>query len=96
MIDVINAGSGNEHREPRQVSPRGAAAQFDFGFATGLMVKDVRLALDEMKSLGLSMEVAEAVGRLWEVVISDMGASRISPRRSSRSKRPRVCRRRQS
>jgi hypothetical protein len=27
-----------------------------------------------MKALGLSMEVAEAVGRLWEVVIRDMGA----------------------
>ena len=47
---------------------------FDFGFATGLMVKDVRLCLEEMKALGLSMEVAEAVGRLWEVVIRDMGA----------------------
>ena len=47
---------------------------FDFGFATGLMVKDVRLALEEMKSLGLSMEVAEAVGRLWEVIIRDEGA----------------------
>ena len=46
---------------------------FDVGFATGLMVKDVRLALEEMKQLGLSMEVAEAVGRLWEVVIRDMG-----------------------
>jgi hypothetical protein len=38
------------------------------------MVKDVRLALEEMKSLGLSMEVAEAVGRLWEVIIRDEGA----------------------
>jgi hypothetical protein len=46
---------------------------FDFGFATGLMVKDVRLCLEEMKALGLSMEVAEAVGRLWEVVIREMG-----------------------
>jgi hypothetical protein len=27
-----------------------------------------------MKSLGLSMAVAEAVGRLWEVVIRDEGA----------------------
>ena len=54
---------------PRSVLPR----TFDFGFATGLMVKDVRLCLEEMKSLGLSMEVAEAVGRLWEVVIRDMG-----------------------
>ena len=74
MIDVINAGSGmntaSRDKFPRAVLPR----TFDFGFATGLMVKDVRLALDEMKSLGLSMEVAEAVGRLWEVVIRDMGA----------------------
>ena len=73
MIDVINAGSGmntaSRDKFPRAVLPR----SFDFGFATGLMVKDVRLALEEMKQLGLSMEVAEAVGRLWEVVIRDMG-----------------------
>jgi 3-hydroxyisobutyrate dehydrogenase-like beta-hydroxyacid dehydrogenase len=74
MIDVINSGSGmntaSRDKFPRAVLPR----SFDFGFATGLMVKDVRLALEEMKSLGLKMEVAEAVGRLWEVVIRDMGA----------------------
>jgi 3-hydroxyisobutyrate dehydrogenase-like beta-hydroxyacid dehydrogenase len=74
MIDVINAGSGmntaSRDKFPRAVLPR----SFDFGFATGLMVKDVRLCLEEMRSLGLSMEVAEAVGRLWEVVIRDMGA----------------------
>src|SRR5260370_1403219 len=74
MIDVINAGSGlntaSRDKFPRAVLPR----SFDFGFATGLMVKDVRLALEEMKSLGLSMEVAEAVGRLWEVIIRDQGA----------------------
>src|SRR6202158_1522208 len=74
MVDVLNSGSGmntaSRDKFPRAILPR----SFDFGFATGLMVKDVRLALDEMKSLGLSMEVAEAVGRLWEVVIRDMGA----------------------
>jgi 3-hydroxyisobutyrate dehydrogenase-like beta-hydroxyacid dehydrogenase len=46
---------------------------FDYGFTTELMVKDVRLCLEEMRSLGLSMEVAEAIGRFWEVVIRDMG-----------------------
>ena len=74
MIDVINAGSGmstaSRDKFPRSVLPR----SFDFGFATGLMVKDVRLCLEEMKSLGLSMEVAEAVARLWETVIRDQGA----------------------
>jgi 3-hydroxyisobutyrate dehydrogenase-like beta-hydroxyacid dehydrogenase len=74
MIDVINSGSGmntaSRDKFPRSILPR----TFDFGFATGLMVKDVRLCLEEAKSLGLSMEVAEAVGRLWEVVIREMGA----------------------
>jgi 3-hydroxyisobutyrate dehydrogenase-like beta-hydroxyacid dehydrogenase len=37
------------------------------------MVKDVRLYLDEAKTLDVSMEVAEAVGRLWEVVINELG-----------------------
>jgi len=74
MIDVINAGSGmntaSRDKFPRSVLPR----SFDFGFATGLMVKDVRLCLEEMRGMGLSMEVAEAVGRLWETVIREMGA----------------------
>src|ERR1700742_246765 len=74
MIDVINAGSGmntaSRDKFPRSILPR----TFDFGFATGLMVKDVRLCLEEAKALGMSMKVAEAVGRLWEVVIREMGA----------------------
>lgn len=73
MIDVINSGSGmntaSRDKFPRAILPR----SFDYGFATGLMVKDVRLALEEMKSLGLSMEVAEAVGRLWETLIRENG-----------------------
>jgi 3-hydroxyisobutyrate dehydrogenase-like beta-hydroxyacid dehydrogenase len=74
MIDVINSGSGmntaSRDKFPRAILPR----TFDFGFATGLMVKDVRLCLEEAKALGMSMEVAEAVGRLWEVVIRETGA----------------------
>lgn len=74
MIDVINAGSGlntaSRDKFPKSVLPR----TFDFGFATGLMVKDVRLCLEEAKSLGLSLDVVEAVGKLWEKVIAEMGA----------------------
>jgi 3-hydroxyisobutyrate dehydrogenase-like beta-hydroxyacid dehydrogenase len=74
MIDVINSGSGmntaSRDKFPRSILPR----TFDFGFATGLMVKDVRLALEEMKALGLNMDVAEAVARVWEVVLRDEGA----------------------
>ena len=66
----LGLNTASRDKFPRSILPR----SFDFGFATGLMVKDVRLCLEEMKALGLSMEVAEAVGRLWEVVIREMGA----------------------
>jgi 3-hydroxyisobutyrate dehydrogenase-like beta-hydroxyacid dehydrogenase len=73
MIDVLNAGSGgtsaSRDKFPRAIRPR----TFDYGFATGLMVKDVGLYLDEAKALGVSAEVAEAVGRLWELAMRDQG-----------------------
>lgn len=73
MIDVLNAGSGatNASRDkfPRSILPR----TFDYGFSTGLMVKDVRLYIEEAKALGVSMEVAEAVARLWESVNRELG-----------------------
>jgi 3-hydroxyisobutyrate dehydrogenase-like beta-hydroxyacid dehydrogenase len=73
MIDVLNAGSGatNASRDkfPRSILPR----TFDYGFATGLMVKDVRLYVEEAKTLGVPMEIAEAVARVWELVVRDLG-----------------------
>jgi 3-hydroxyisobutyrate dehydrogenase-like beta-hydroxyacid dehydrogenase len=74
MIDALNAGSGatsaSRDKFPRAILPR----TFDYGFATGLMVKDVRLYLDEAKALGVPVEVAEAVGRIWETAMYDEGA----------------------
>ena len=37
------------------------------------MVKDVRLYLDEAKELGVPVDVAEAIGRLWEATARDEG-----------------------
>lgn len=74
MLDVLNAGSGGTHASrdkfPRAVLPR----TFDYGFATGLMVKDVRLYRDEAQSLGLPMQLADAVADLWESTLQDQGA----------------------
>jgi 3-hydroxyisobutyrate dehydrogenase-like beta-hydroxyacid dehydrogenase len=73
MIEVLNAGSGatsaSRDKFPRAILPR----SFDYGFATGLMVKDVRLYLDEAEALGVPIEVAETVGRLWEAAQADQG-----------------------
>lgn len=74
MIEVLNAGSGatsaSRDKFPRAILPR----TFDYGFATGLMVKDVRLYLAEARALGVPAEVAETTGRVWEAVARDEGA----------------------
>ena len=73
MIDVLNAGSGatsaSRDKFPRAILPR----TFDYGFATGLMVKDVRLYLDEAKALGVPTDVAETIAVLWENAARDQG-----------------------
>ncbi|WP_067887565.1 NAD(P)-dependent oxidoreductase [Nocardia vaccinii] len=73
MLDVLNAGSGATHASrdkfPQSVLPR----TFDFGFATGLMVKDVRLYLREAEAIGSPTELAEAAARLWETTLEREG-----------------------
>jgi 3-hydroxyisobutyrate dehydrogenase-like beta-hydroxyacid dehydrogenase len=74
MLDVINAGSGrntaSQDKFPRTI----VTGTFDYGFATGLMVKDVKLCLDEAATLGVPNEVMSAVGRVWQQTQSEMGA----------------------
>ena len=51
MIDVINAGSGrttaSDGKFPQAILPR----TFNYGFATALMLKDVRLCVEEAKRI---------------------------------------------
>jgi 3-hydroxyisobutyrate dehydrogenase-like beta-hydroxyacid dehydrogenase len=64
MIDVINAGSGRntatQDKFPRAVLP----GTFDFGFATGLLLKDVRLCVEEAQGMTVPMFVGAAVCQL--------------------------------
>lgn len=75
MIDVINAGSGRNtattDKFPRAILPR----SFDFGFATGLMYKDVRLCVAEATAAGVPMNVGRAVLSAWEEACEVLGAN---------------------
>lgn len=61
MLDVLNASSGRNtasaDKFPKHVLTRG----FDFGFSTGLALKDVRLCLEEAAALGVPMMLGNAV-----------------------------------
>lgn len=67
VIDVLNVSSGRssatQDKFPRAILPR----TFDFGFATGLSYKDVRLCLDEAEALGVPMVVGSAVRQMLAI-----------------------------
>lgn len=73
MIDVINAGSGrttaSDGKFPQTILPR----TFNYGFATALMLKDVRLCFDEARQLNVPSAVMGAVLDQWETTNAEYG-----------------------
>jgi 3-hydroxyisobutyrate dehydrogenase-like beta-hydroxyacid dehydrogenase len=74
MCEIINAGSGRnsatQDKFPRSVIPR----TFDFGFATGLSYKDVRLCVQEADKLGVPMIAGSAILQMLAVTNAKFGA----------------------
>jgi hypothetical protein len=73
MIDVINAGSGRSTASTDKFPKTILTRTFDYGFATALMLKDVRLCAEEAKELGVPGEVMGAVLDQWEITNSEFG-----------------------
>jgi 3-hydroxyisobutyrate dehydrogenase-like beta-hydroxyacid dehydrogenase len=75
LLDIINAGSGRnsatQDKFPRSILP----GTFDFGFATGLSYKDVRLCVDEAEAMGVPMVVGSAVRQMLAVTQAKYGAA---------------------
>jgi 3-hydroxyisobutyrate dehydrogenase-like beta-hydroxyacid dehydrogenase len=74
LLDIINASSGRnsatQDKFPRAILPR----TFDFGFATGLSYKDVRLCVEEAEAMGIPMVVGGAVREMLAVTRARFGA----------------------
>jgi 3-hydroxyisobutyrate dehydrogenase-like beta-hydroxyacid dehydrogenase len=75
MLEIINAGSGRnsatQDKFPRAILP----GTFDFGFATGLLYKDVRLCVDEAEALGVPMVLGSLVRQMLAVTQAKFGAT---------------------
>jgi 3-hydroxyisobutyrate dehydrogenase-like beta-hydroxyacid dehydrogenase len=73
MIDVINAGSGrttaSDGKFPQAILPR----TFNYGFATALMLKDVRLCVEEAENLNVPNSVMSTVLNQWETTNAEYG-----------------------
>jgi 3-hydroxyisobutyrate dehydrogenase-like beta-hydroxyacid dehydrogenase len=74
LIDIINAGSGR-NSATQDMFPRSILTRtFDFGFATGLSYKDVRLCIDEAEALGVPMVAGAAVRQMLAITQAKFGA----------------------
>jgi len=74
MVEIINAGTGRnsatQDKFPRTVLTR----TFDFGFATGLSYKDVKLCVHEAENLGVPMVAGSAVLQMLAITQARFGA----------------------
>jgi 3-hydroxyisobutyrate dehydrogenase-like beta-hydroxyacid dehydrogenase len=73
MLDVINAGTGRNSASvdkfPKSILPR----TFDFGFAIGLLLKDIRLCMHEAETLGVPMICGNAIKELLTITAMRQG-----------------------
>src|ERR1700722_1251516 len=74
MIDTIMASSGGNVALRDKFPKAVLTGTFDFGFATGLSYKDVRLCVDEAEGMGVPMVVGAAVRQLMAVTNATFGA----------------------
>jgi len=73
MLDVINAGTGRNTATEEKFAKAILPGTFDLGFTAGLMMKDVKLFLDEGAALGVPTQVIAAVARLLQLTCEELG-----------------------
>jgi 3-hydroxyisobutyrate dehydrogenase len=75
IVTILNASTGRnnstENKFPQMVLPR----SFNSGFTVGLMVKDLRIALDVAKASGMPAPLAEACLAEWAAAERELGAA---------------------
>ena len=74
MLDVLNVSSGRNTASTDKYPKHVLTRRFDFGFSTGLALKDLRLCLEECAALGVPTAVGRAVGDLLAATQERFGA----------------------
>ena len=73
MIEVLNAGSGRNSATVDKFPRSILTGTFDYGFAAGLMYKDVSLFAQEAEKLGVPTWIGTLVRQMWQFTCSQMG-----------------------
>jgi len=73
MIDVFNAGSARNSATQDKFKQHVVSRSFSYGFALGLLNKDIRLCMAEADALGVPMVVGGAVRQLLSISTASEG-----------------------
>lgn len=72
--DIINASSGMNNTTKNKVKQQMLNGAFGAGFATGLMAKDVRTALEVVESTGTQSDLARHCAAFWSAAEKELPA----------------------
>jgi len=73
IVDILNASSGMNNTTKNKFRQHMLSGTFGAGFVTGLMAKDVRTALEVVKSTNTPSELAEPCTGIWNRMEQDLG-----------------------
>lgn len=65
LVGLINRSSGVSFSSETLLAKHGIPRTFDYGFRLELMVKDINLALQDARKLGIPMFTINAAAQLW-------------------------------
>jgi 3-hydroxyisobutyrate dehydrogenase-like beta-hydroxyacid dehydrogenase len=70
LLEVINAGNGRSYSTEVKFPNFILDRSFDDGFALGLMVKDLKIALETAAEMGHPMFSGSAISQLWQAAFA--------------------------
>ena len=70
LLEVINAGNGRSYSTEVKFPNFILNRSFDDGFALGLMVKDLKIALETAAEIGHPMFSGSAISQLWQAAFT--------------------------
>ena len=73
IVDILNASSGMNNTTKNKFKQHMLSGTYGAGFFTGLMAKDVRTALEVVKTTGTSSLLAEPCTDIWNKMEKDLG-----------------------
>ena len=74
LVDILNASSGMNNTTVNKMKQFMLSGKFNAGFSTGLMAKDLRMALEIANATGTAAPLAEPCVGIWNDMERALGA----------------------